>query len=226
MIAAERVIPSDVDVSAVLHSPHLIGCYGLRPVVQTKDYTCGAAAAATALRWMGKHGDEYDCVEALGTDPVVGTRWYRLVQLLRKRGLRAQGFARMPVQALIDRATDQLPTLVEWLDWGGHWVVHVGYEPRLKALVFADPAKPRAKFTCHSYETFERYWVAGGTGSMALTPAVAVTVDEWNKKAKVQDRQWPDDLTDGNAYLRYLYDWPTGKQWGSVYKRLDQEGKP
>jgi ABC-type bacteriocin/lantibiotic exporter with double-glycine peptidase domain len=179
-VAPQRLIPTDVNASEVLGSPDLIGCYGLKPVTQTRDYTCGAAAAATVLRWFDLHANEYLCAEAMGTNQVVGTRWVDLVKYLTKRGLKVTAYINFTVTGLKERCAQQLPTLVEWLDWGGHWVTHVGYEPNLKALVFADPARPRSRFCCHTEQTFERYWVAGGTGSMKAQPAVAITVDQYH----------------------------------------------
>lgn len=39
-----------------------------------------------------------------------------------------------------------MPTIVEWIDWGGHWVIAVGYDtrgtptPDDDILTFADPS--------------------------------------------------------------------------------------
>ncbi len=205
MPAPERIIKQRLDTSDILRSPSLIGCYGLKPVAQSKPFTCGAAAVATVLRFLGKESNEYQCTEALKPSPVVGITWWPMVKYLRKRGVKARGWAHYSTDQLIQNARQSTPTLVEWLDWGGHWVVCVGYEPKTDALVFADPAKPRSNFTCFSTTDFDRYWVAGGTGSMNPTPGIAITLS----LKTVDDDSY--ELSDKAEQWSQLYDWRTRK---------------
>jgi hypothetical protein len=50
------------------------------------------------------------------------------------------------LRLLRDNLARGVPTLVEWIDWGGHWVVVVGYDtrgtdaPRDDLILFADPS--------------------------------------------------------------------------------------
>ncbi len=206
MARPERIIKQRLDTAEILRSPTLIGCYGLKPVPQTKPFTCGAAAAATVLRYFGKESNEYQCTEALKPSPVVGITWFPIVKYLRKRGLKARGWAHYTTDRLIENARRGIPTLVEWLDWGGHWVVSVGYDRVSDALVFADPAKPRSNFTCFSTDDFRRYWIAGGTGSMQQIPALAIEI---SSEKTVDDDSY--EYAETKDYKHYLYDWRTRK---------------
>ncbi len=199
----ERIIRQKLDPSDVLRSPALIGCYGLKPIPQTKPHTCGAAAVATVLRYLGKESNEYQCIEALKPSPVVGITWWPIVQYLRKRGVRARAWVHYSTDQLINNARDGIPTLVEWLDWGGHWVVCTGYDPLTNALVFTDPAKPRSNFTCHVTRDFDRYWIAGGTGSMEYAPALAVVAPPSKHPGKTYE--YADEVRPEHI----LYDWRT-----------------
>lgn len=222
----ENAIPSDVDAHAVLTSPDLLGCYGLKPIAQTKDYSCGAAATATVLRWFNIHGNEHQCMESLGTNPVEGTSWRSIVTYLRRRGLKATAHGNFPVSELISRAQRKLPTLIEWLDWGGHWAVHVGYEPNLKALVFADPARPRSKFSCHSIATFEKHWFAPATEGLDAVPQIGITVDLWSTKQPLRENEHYGTYIRGSTGKRtnhhwshILMDWGTNQDWAHTHRR-------
>jgi len=203
--APERIIRQKLDTADVLSSPVLRGCYGLKPVAQTEDHTCGAAATATVLRYLGKDSNEYQCIAALNPSRVVGVTWWPIVKYLRKRGVKARGWCHYSTDQLIENAKACTPTMVEWLDWGGHWVVCVGYDPLTDALVFADPAKPRSNFTCHETKEFAKYWFAGGTGSMAYTPAMAISMS----MITVDDDSY--EYSDGLRAPHVLYDWRTKK---------------
>jgi|GEM_PF-3110931 len=209
MKAPERIIPQRVDTAEILRSPDLIGCYGFKPIPQTRDYTCGAAAVASVFGYYGKRSTEYDCLQSLDTNKVTGTSWYSMYKLIKEKGFKSRLWARFPTAELIARAKEGHPTIVEWLDWGGHWVVHVGYEPRRGVLVFADPAKPRSNFTCHLVEDFERFWVAGGAREGSKIPALAIPVDPPAAHSK-----GPTLITTTpRVRHKLVYDWVTRRPW-------------
>jgi hypothetical protein len=214
LIARERIIPQRYDTADILRSPTLVGCYGLKPIPQTKDYSCGAAATATVLRYLGLHSSEHECMQSLDTNKVTGTSWYSIYKLLRRKGLASRPWARYPVRELIRRCRNSQPTLVEWLDWGGHWVVCVGYEPTTHCLVFADPAKPRSNFTCHAVPDFEKHWIAGGASGL-YKPAVAMTADLPQGKTKPGNSRSNAEGIEikSKDSLHMLYDWVTGRSW-------------
>lgn len=212
-----RCLPSPVDAAKVLASSGLRGCYGIRPVSQTKDHTCGAAAAATVLRWFGFQADEATAAQVMGTNRVTGTTWNAITLYLRKRGLKATPYARFDLRELLRRCDDQLPTLVEWMDWGEHWVVCVGYEPTMGVLVFADPARGRSRFACHRIDDFMEAWRAPAAGDIPGVPQLAITADLW-KGGRVR----PDHPSARfrSHWSHMLKDWPTRKQWVEVHRAL------
>lgn len=214
-------LPSDVDAAAVFASQKLRGCYGLKPVTQTQDYTCGAAAVATVLHWFDLYATEAMCAQAMGTNRVVGTTWLDILKYLRHRGLKAHAWARFDVDELKRRSDNQLPTLVEWLDWGGHWVVHSGYEPSMNALVFADPARARSRFCCHSVQSFEKHWVAPAAKDLPRTPAVAITIDLWGSSDGGKKlREKPYSKRSLSNWQELLMDWPTKRNWATVHREM------
>jgi hypothetical protein len=153
-----KAITSDVDVLKVFASPDLVGLYGFKPIAQQRDYTCGAAAVVSVLRYMGMQSNETQASEAMGTNPVVGTRPEDMIRYLRKRELCARAYTGVPFDALVQRITEGKITLVDWNDWGGHWVVVTGWSAKYDAIVLADPAKPRSHFSVHSRKQFIEHW--------------------------------------------------------------------
>ena len=208
MTHPERIIRQRPNTADVLRSDHLVGCYGLKPVPQTRPHACGAAAVATVLRYLGKEADEYHCTEALLPSPVVGVTWWPIVKYLRKRGVKALGWVHYSVDQIIENVKAGAPTLVEWLDWSGHWVVCCGYDKATDALVFADPARPGSQFTCCTTKEFKRHWMSGGTGSMEHNPALAVEV----KISKIRDDASYEYVKHQKA-KDVLYDWRTKKMF-------------
>lgn len=157
-LAEQRCLPSDVDLAAVFRSPELEGLYGFKPLPQTHDHTCGAAAVASVLRYLGEESYEMQAAQSMGTNRVVGTDASDMVRYFRHRGFLATATAHTPVQVIIDRVRQGKITLVDWNDYGGHWVVVAGYDPVHDAIVLADPARPRSKFAAHTRKQFWKHW--------------------------------------------------------------------
>lgn len=157
-------LKSDVDLRRVFASPELCGLYGFKPLAQTRDYTCGAAAVASVLQWFGEHADEVMCAQAMGTNKVVGTTPEDMVRYLKHRGLKAWAHTDTPIDYILGRARAGQVTLVDWNDYGGHWVVVAGYDPLSDAIVLADPARPRSHFACHTLDRFKEHWHCDGFG--------------------------------------------------------------
>lgn len=198
----------------MLASPHLQGCLGLKPVVQTQDHTCGAASAATVLRWFGLVASEDLCAQSMGTNSVVGVDWWDMTRYLRHRGLKAQAWARFSTEALRGQARRGLPTLVALPGRAGHWVVCVGVEPALHAFVFADPSHSAGHFVCFQESVLRDAWSSDRPEVPAFIPGLAVTVERWPR-----DRLRPE-----KAYTKrrthHLIDWPTHRSWVEVYRRV------
>lgn len=118
----------------------------IRAHQQTTSYTCGPASILTLLRYYKRDGDEKriareaKCTAEKGTSPQNMATW-----------LEANGFDVVwgeggTLRLLRDNLARGVPTLVEWIDWGGHWVVVVGYDARDPdtasddLILLADPA--------------------------------------------------------------------------------------
>lgn len=113
---------------------------------QTTSYTCGPACLVTLLRHYKKDGEERriaaeaKCTPAKGTSPENMTAW------LKAHDFDVTWGENGSLELLRKNLAHGIPTLVEWIDWGGHWVLVVGYDTRgTKSLrddliIFADPA--------------------------------------------------------------------------------------
>lgn len=175
----KRALPADMPLQDVFASKHLLGLFNLKPVPQTRDFTCGAAAVATVIRHLGMDANEGQCAQALKTTPVEGTTIENMVRYFRQRELNARGYKNTPLDVIIDRCRTGKITLVDWNDYGGHWVVVAGYEPHMGAIVLADPARPRSCFGAYSLETFRKHWHCDAFGRGGRYYQLSVFVDRW-----------------------------------------------
>lgn len=131
---------------------------GVKGYQQTTDYTCGPAAIMSLLRWYDalsdqsmNHETEMLIAQAMGTGDMnsyhPGTTPEQMVNWLQRNGFQATLGYNGTMEMLRENLKNGIPTLVEWIDWGGHWVVVTGYhaasESPIKGpdtIFFADPA--------------------------------------------------------------------------------------
>jgi hypothetical protein len=112
---------------------------------QTTEYTCGPAAVITLLKYYGKQGDEMIIANEMGTSTTVGTNPQQMAAWLNTHGFVATWHENGTLELLRENLGNQIPTLVEWSDWGGHWVLVIGYDTRNTesldddVIIFADP---------------------------------------------------------------------------------------
>jgi len=112
---------------------------------QTTEYTCGPASVISLLRHYGKSGDELRIAEEMGTSTTCGTTPEQMATWLNNNGFNASWHENADLDTLRNNLTKNIPTLVEWSDWGGHWVLVVGYDTRNTpsmsddVIIFADP---------------------------------------------------------------------------------------
>lgn len=173
-------LPSSLDLGRVFRSPHLKGLHGLKPIPQTQSYTCGAAAVATAMHYLGVDANEMQCAQALKTTRAIGTTPENIVIYCRDRGFKARARTGTPLDVVLARCQAGQITLVDWNDYGGHWVIVAGYEPHMGAIVLADPARPRSCFAVHSLKHFERNWHCDGFGRGKRYEQLAVMIDAFS----------------------------------------------
>jgi len=118
----------------------------VRSFQQTTDYTCGPASIVTLLRYYDRVGDELEIADEAMCTPEKGTNPDDMVTWLRDHGFDVTWGEHGSLNLLRDHLERGVPTLVEWIDYGGHWVLVVGYDtrgtdtPADDVIYFADPA--------------------------------------------------------------------------------------
>lgn len=122
---------------------------------QSREYTCGPAAALTVLYWYGNTNyDEMSLTKAMKTQGYpIGTGLKNMANFFKdigwnvKSGLNADKFSQYDdfKAFLLEPLSHGQPVLVENVEWGGHWRVIIGYdnmgtESSLDdTLIFVDP---------------------------------------------------------------------------------------
>jgi len=112
---------------------------------QTTEYTCGPAAVVSLLGFYGRIAEEMSIAQEMGTSSTVGTNPEQLTVWLSSNGFDASWHEYGELDTLTNRLKRNIPTLVEWSDWGGHWVLVIGYDTRQTedimddVIIFADP---------------------------------------------------------------------------------------
>lgn len=118
----------------------------IRAYQQTTSYTCGPASILTLLRYYKRDGDERRIAREAKCTAEKGTSPQKMAAWLEAHGFDVDWGEGGTLRLLRDNLARGVPTLVEWIDWGGHWVVVVGYDacdPDTDSddlILFADPA--------------------------------------------------------------------------------------
>jgi hypothetical protein len=118
----------------------------LRAYQQTTSYTCGPATLLTLLHYYHRDGDEMKIAEEAKCSKEKGTTPQNMVAWLESHGFDVKWGEHGSLEMLRENLAKGIPTIVEWIDWGGHWVTVVGYDtrgtenPRDDVIYFADPA--------------------------------------------------------------------------------------
>ena len=138
-------------------SPYYVSL-GVKGYQQTADHTCGPAAVMSLLRWYGKLSvsdmtptTEMRIAREMGTgemsSPRPGTTTEQMVSWLEKNGFVVASGEDGSLELVRRYLNKGIPVLVEWIDWGGHWVVATGYHAAYESpekgpdtIFFADPS--------------------------------------------------------------------------------------
>lgn len=130
----------------MLKSSESLTLLDLKAYQQTTSYTCGPCSVLTLMRYYGQKGDELKIAEEMGTSAKKGTNPKQMTIWLENNGYDVKWGENGSVDMLRENLKKEIPTIVEWIDWGGHWVVCVGYDDRGTknkrddVIIFADPA--------------------------------------------------------------------------------------
>jgi len=189
-----------VHLSAVKHVPSLAvlvalaGCYhgsartvspgdlgrergwvmveGLRPVRQSSDRDCGAAALATMLRHWSVAGTPGEILRDVPIEPGHGIAIGALRDYARRKGLAAfviQG----ELADLIKEVGLNRPVLVGLMQRHGgsslaHFEVVAGINPITRRVLLIDPARGLSE---DSYEGFSVEWGGAGRPALVIVPS-------------------------------------------------------
>lgn len=124
---------------------------GVKGYQQTFDFSCGPSSVMSLLHWYGVFSDndmnrdtEMRLMQGMHSSPTFGTRSQDMASWLNANGFIAEARVNGTVKQLIGHSKAGVPVIVEWLDWGGHWVVLTAFfassDDRENTVFFADPA--------------------------------------------------------------------------------------
>jgi hypothetical protein len=142
---------------------------------QVTNYSCGAVAAMTVMSYYGKPANNTDAEEILiaheinpGVSEKTGVNPEQLASWFNRRGWNASWKTGGSREMLLANLKAGVPTIVEWIDWGGHWVVVVGYDTRGTETVWDDVILFADSVDCHddrvdgityaNYGEFDAMW--------------------------------------------------------------------
>jgi hypothetical protein len=149
-----------IDMSTLSTSQNVDFIPNLRGYQQTTDFTCGPAALLSLAKFYGLPNIEENAKTEMQISKESGTRDFNssqpgtkpqeMVAWLEKNGFYVQlEFENKGDSTALERLRDNIrqgiPTLVEWIDLGGHWSIAVGYDYRNASdpwddvLILADP---------------------------------------------------------------------------------------
>ena len=140
---------------------------------QVTNYSCGPVAAMTVMSWYGQpvkntDADELRVGNEMNTSDTIGTNPEQMAGWFTRNGMNATWGTGGSSAMLREYLRNGIPTIVEWIDWGGHWVVVVGYDTRGTetiwddVIIFADSADCHDDrvdgITYFNYGEFDAMW--------------------------------------------------------------------
>lgn len=109
-----------------------------KTIQQATEWTCGPASALMVLEYYGKRGDlnETDLVALRKNDVAGATTLQQMINIFE--GLvpswdiystyDMEDADEMPMDMLLNFLKEGKPVIIGWDDWGGHWLVVIGYD--------------------------------------------------------------------------------------------------
>lgn len=142
---------------------------------QVTNYSCGAVSAMTVMAYYGRPLPNTDVEEVrlahemnptvsdqTGINPEQITTWFN------HHGWDATWGTNGTYEMLRGNLRNGTPTMVEWIDWGGHWVVLTGYDTRGTETIWDDVVSFADSVDCHddrvdgityfNYGEFDAMW--------------------------------------------------------------------
>jgi len=134
---------------------------------QATDYTCGASALQSVLRYYGDEYMETELANILKSDPNEGTGYNNIATFSRSEGYKVNIYKNMKyddLKKLIDNKKPVIVLLQAWSekpldyskDWeDGHYAVAIGYDD--KKVYFMDPST-LGNYTFVPVQEFQNRW--------------------------------------------------------------------
>lgn len=98
------------------------------------DYTCGPVSTMNIFRYFGFLSDaqmnpttEQQFAKAMNSNPATGTEVAGIVDYVSSLGWTVASGVNAEISFLRSSLAQGVPVLIEWVDWGGHYVVVSGY---------------------------------------------------------------------------------------------------
>jgi ATP-binding cassette, subfamily B, bacterial len=123
---------------------------------QRTEWTCGPACVSMVAKYYGRRIAEKAAAAAMRTTKKHGTEPGQMVgclSLICSPKIREE-MTKRQVIALINHK--EVPVIVLWDDWKGHWAVIVAAD-RTRVLL-ADPANRKSGLRLHTWKTFLEHW--------------------------------------------------------------------
>ncbi|MBF0410323.1 MAG: C39 family peptidase [Candidatus Riflebacteria bacterium] len=106
----------------------------IEPFQQWDDYSCGPTSVMTLLKYYGIESDGKKLASEMGTLST-GTHPASISEWLNNNGFNAEireneneDGSRLNI--LREFVEKEIPILILWVDWGGHWVLLAGYDDK------------------------------------------------------------------------------------------------
>ncbi|HNX17219.1 MAG TPA: C39 family peptidase [Methanoregula sp.] len=140
---------------------------------QATNFTCGPVASMTLLSYYNMpvpntDAEEQKIAREMNTSETIGTNPEQIAAWFTRNGWNATWGTNGTRGMLIDNLNAGIPPMVEWIDWGGHWVVVIGYDTRGTdnvwddVIIFADSADCHDDrvdgITYMNYGQFDQMW--------------------------------------------------------------------
>lgn len=125
-----------------------------KTIQQATEWTCGPTSALMVLEYYGKRGDlnEMDLVALRQKDEPGATNLQQMINIFEGLGgwdiystYDMEDPDDMPMDMVLQFLKEGKPVLIGWDDWGGHWLVIIGYDTMGTettaddVLIMADP---------------------------------------------------------------------------------------
>lgn len=142
---------------------------------QVTNYSCGAVASMTVMSYYGLPVNNTDADEDRiahemysNVSEKSGLTHEQITQWFNRNGWNATWGTGGTRRMLRENLRNGIPTMVEWMDWGGHWVVVSGYDTRGTETVWDDVIIFADSVDCHddrvdgvtyfNYGEFDAMW--------------------------------------------------------------------